>query len=354
MPVAYPFQFPDGSKEGLVGSLLLEDPLIHTNSESLYRLGRVVLSNNSSAKVVVLHSRATATFIYLHRTRPKAQFLEMVGLSSELDGDDSEFILPGQLILGAERTHVVGRAVQDLLCTPVLQDMIRGHSRDELVILPVLREGSKYQITEGLFDSFGYYFDEIVVDAHHLSDKTVSPYQRRVDISCFKDGDLTDKQRKSVRAAVIGDSIASGVVLIGLIERVQQRFQNLRHIEIIAPFATILGLARLAAHINSEIEVRVHIFETVLNALPPNFYYSAHFENPDLHLRPDLESEYRSWWGMTQKGESIADTVCAGYGWSEAFFAPRKQIAMINQQLWMRHRLTIGDVIKRNQVEWPI
>ena len=259
MLVAHQFQFRNDLNETLFGNLFLEDPLVYPDTSNyLYRIGRVMLNNNRSIEIVVLHSLATATFIYLHKTCPSPEFLQLIGLFSGSNGVNSELTLPGQLILGAERTRIVGQAVQDMLCTPILQTMIRGYSRDEVVILPVLREGSKYQITEALFDSYNFHFDEIVVDAHHIFDETVSGYQRRVDITCFKDADLTDKQRKSVRAAFIGDSIASGIVLIGLIERIKERFENLTHIEIIAPFATILGLARLAANINSEIKVRVH------------------------------------------------------------------------------------------------
>ena len=77
--------------------------------------------------------------------------------------------------------------------------------------------------------------------------------------------------------------------------------------------------------------MRVHCFETLLNALPPDYYYSAHFNIPELHIRPDLEAAYRHWWGQDAQGNWIADTACAGYGWSEVFYSPRKQIQMINE-----------------------
>ena len=46
-------------------------------------------------------------------------------------------------------------------------------------------------------------------------------------------------------------------------------------------------------------------------------------------------------------GRWIADTACAGYGWSEVFYSPRKQIEMINGELGERHGLTIVDLIRR-------
>jgi GH15 family glucan-1,4-alpha-glucosidase len=77
-------------------------------------------------------------------------------------------------------------------------------------------------------------------------------------------------------------------------------------------------------------------------------YYSAHYAEPEFHIRPELEDEYREWWGRDAAGNYIADTACAGYGWAEAFFNPRKQIQMIDEQLVARHQLTIADIVRRN------
>jgi hypothetical protein len=92
----------------------------------------------------------------------------------------------------------------------------------------------------------------------------------------------------------------------------------------------------------------MHVFETLLNALPPDYYYSAHFNIPEMHIQPGLEEDYRQWWGMDAEGHAIADTACAGYGWSEVFFSPRKQIEMINSELISRHHMTIGQILRRN------
>jgi len=66
-----------------------------------------------------------------------------------------------------------------------------------------------------------------------------------------------------------------------------------------------------------------------------------------LHFDPRLEEAYRAWWGQDDAGRWIADTACAGYGWSEVFFSPRRQIEMINAELGARHGLTIADLLKR-------
>ncbi len=63
---------------------------------------------------------------------------------------------------------------------------------------------------------------------------------------------------------------------------------------------------------------------------------------------PDLEKTYREWWGVDEDGFEIADTACAGFGWSEVFYSPRKQIQMKNSQLGSRHGLSIADIVKRN------
>ena len=94
--------------------------------------------------------------------------------------------------------------------------------------------------------------------------------------------------------------------------------------------------------------MRVHIFDTLLNALPPDYYYSAHYNDAGIHIQPGIESEYRDWWGLDESGNDIADTACAGYGWSEVFYSPRKQIEMMNSQLMARHNLTIADIVTRN------
>ncbi len=134
-----------------------------------------------------------------------------------------------------------------------------------------------------------------------------------------------------------------------VIAKIKERFEHIEQVEVIAPLATIRGLCNIAQSVVAQdVRVRIHVFETLLNALPPDYYYSAHYNIPELHIRPELQRDYREWWGMDQDGQYVADTACAGYGWSEVFFSPRKQINMINSQLESRHRLTIADIVRRN------
>ena len=232
--------------------------------------------------------------------------------------------------------------------SPVLAEALGACNQDEIVILPVLREGAKFQLTEGVYENLGYYCDEAILDSHHVFDPTVPRYHRRVETTILKDQDISPKQREGKRLALIGDSIASGIVMLGVLGHVGRRFDNVQQVEIVAPFATLRGLARLAYYGPPGVRIRVHLFETILNALAPDYYYSAHYPESGFHIRPDLEAQYRDWWGADADGNNIADTACAGYGWAEAFFNPRKQLQMINEQLTERHELTIAQVVRRN------
>ena len=250
--------------------------------------------------------------------------------------------------MGAGRANLMWKAMQDIFNAPPLRKTITSFKQENLAVFPIAREGLKYQVPEAIYETYGYYTDEVVLDAHHVFDSSVPVYNRKVEMTIFKDKDLNQPQHDNVKVAFIADSIASGLVMKEVITRIKERFRNLERVEVLSPLATIRGLSRIAeSESKNGVKVRVHIFETILNALPPDFYYSAHYNIPEFHIRPDLENEYREWWGKDSTGTMIADTSCAGYGWSEAFYSPRKQIEMINSQLYERHNLTIAEIIRR-------
>lgn len=345
---SYPFQFSDDAREHIQGTLALDDlPPEGALQDHCFRSGRLSLEDGREVALELTHSPATAGFMYLHRMRPEPHLFEILGLARSPAGPE-EIRLPGQVILGAPRAQLISAAIRNTLLSPAMQSLVASTGQDAMVILPVLREGAKFQIAEALYDNYGYYCDEALLDSHHVFDPTVPRYSRRVETTILKDQDISPRQRDGKRLAMIGDSIASGIVMLGVLTHVQRRFDNIDQVEIIAPFATLRGLARLAYYSSPRFQIRVHVFETVLNALPPDYYYSAHFAEPEFHIRPDLEEQYRLWWGQDEAGNYIADTACAGYGWAEAFFNPRKQIQMIDEQLMLRHHLTIADVVRRN------
>ncbi len=349
----YPFKFSDDDRTFIEGSLILEKPLPYKTKKpegsGFYRPGKITLGDVTNLELIFYHTPSTARFIYIERKKPDPRLMEFIGIAPEELEGITTLSLPGQVWMGAGRANLMWKAMQDIFNAPPLRETITSNKQENLAIFPIAREGLKYQVPEAIYETYGYYTDEVILDAHHVFDSSVPVYNRKVEMTLFKDKDLDQPQHDLVKVAFIADSIASGLVMKEVIVRIKERFRNLERVEVLAPLATIRGLSRIAdSECRNGVQVRVHIFETILNALPPDYYYSAHFNVPELHIRPDLEAVYREWWGQDEKGNQIADTTCAGYGWSEAFYSPRKQIEMINEQLSNRHNLTIAEMVRRN------
>lgn len=346
------YQFSEEDQTQINGNLILEKPLPYQappDGSGFFRTSRITLSPEINLELVFYHNPATASFIYLQDKYCNRNAFEIMGLSPKEIEEHGEITLPGQLCMGAKRTKLIGKAMQSIFAAPPLQQTILNHQQHNLAVFPIAREGLKYQVSEAIFDNYGYYCDEIVLDAHHVFDSNVPVYNRKVEMTLFKDKDLDKHQHENISVAFIADSIASGLVMRETITEIKRRFKNLERVEVIAPLATIRGLSRIAdTECRNGVKVRVHVFETILNALPPDFYYSAHYNTPEFHIRPNLEEAYRAWWGEDAQGNKIADTACAGYGWSEVFYSPRKQIEMINGELSHRHKMNIVDLIRRN------
>jgi hypothetical protein len=348
----YPFNFTEDPANQVKGTLELDEPLPY-NSKSqgggFYKSARILLDNGPRLDLVLYDSAPISKFIYLHDGDVDPNLLQLIGLSANDFPGIQRMTLPGQLCMGSDRTKMIGQALMDIIAAPILGPTITSRAQQNMAIFPIAREGLKYQVAEAIFEIFGYYCDEILLDAHHVFDTSVPVYNRKVELGLFKDKDLDKEEHENIIAAFIADSIASGLVMKEVIARINERFTQLEQVEVIAPLATIRGLCRLAAsEYSKQVNVRVHVFETLLNALPPDFYYSAHLPDPELHIRPDMEEAYRQWWGKDGEGNHIADTACAGYGWSEVFYSPRKQIQMMNNELFTRHQLTIDKIVLRN------
>ncbi len=350
--LSYPIEYTEEDASLVRGTLLLENAVsypLNSRGSGFYRPGKIKLEGGAELDLALYHNDATAKFIYLRDERTDADLLKLIGLEQGEIAKIKSLRLPGQLCLGSERTRLIGRAIQGVLGAPNIRTSIARQRQENIAIFPIAREGLKYQVAEALFENHGFYCDEIVLDAHHVFDQSVPVYSRKVEMTLFKDKDLDQQQHEIITTAFIADSIASGLVMREVIEQVYRRFHHIQQVEVISPFATIRGLCRIARRDNlRHIPIRVHSFETLLNALPPDFYYSAHINLPALHIRPDLEQQYRAWWGQDGQGNWIADTACAGYGWSEVFYSPRKQIEMMNGELRSRHGLTIADIVRRN------
>lgn len=347
----YPFAFSEDVTHKIEGSLDLSEPLPykHRTGGGFFRIGKLVINECHPLEIVLYHNEATSKFIYLHDNKPDSNLLDIIGVSSTTPIPAEPQKLPGQLCLGSDRARVIGTAISEIIGAEPLASTFSKYKQQNLAVFPIAREGLKYQVAEAIYSNYGYYCDEIVLDAHHVFDSSVPVYNRTVELTLFKDKDLDHTQKENIAVAFLADSIASGLVIKEVVARVSERFESLKQIEVISPLTTIRGLCRLAqSEANRHIPVRVHVFETLLNALPPDYYYSAHFSDPKFHICPDLETDYRAWWGKDVAGNDIADTACAGYGWSEVFYSPRKQIQMMNSQLQARHGLTIADIVIRN------
>ena len=348
----YPFSFPEEASSSVNGTLELDKPLpFHYNSwgSGFYRTGRIIMDGCATLELVLYHTEATSAFMYLRNSQVDPNQLEIIGLDPSEAKPDSTFLVPGQLCLGSERAKMITKAMKDIFGSPLLKQTISAVKQQNMAVFPIAREGLKYHVSDAIYDNYGYYCDEIILDAHHVFDSSVPVYNRKVEMTLFKDKDLDRIQKEHITVAFLADSIASGLVMKEVIARVNERFDQIKQVEVVSPLATVRGLCRIArSDCAKNTTIRVHVFETLLNALPPDYYYSAHFNIPEFHIRPDLEKEYRDWWGQDAAGNYISDTACAGYGWSEVFYSPRKQIQMMNSQLQTRHNLTIADILRRN------
>lgn len=350
--VEFPFSFIEDSPNQTIGKLELDEAIpyqYNSVGSALFRTGRIKLTDGNNLELVLYHNDATAKFMYLRNSAVDNYLLDIIGLHPENPLDLPVIKLPGQLCLGSDRVKLIGEAINVILKSPIFSPIFEKFKQDNIAVFPIAREGLKYQVLEAIYENYGFYCDEIVLDAHHVFDSSVPVYNRFVELTLFKDKDLDLQQKENISVAFFADSIASGLVMKEVIARVKERFENLKQVEVIAPLATVRGLCRIVqSGISGSYKVRAHVFETILNALPPDYYYSAHFSDPEIHICPSLDKEYREWWGQDDTGKYIADTACAGYGWSEAFYSPRKQIQMMNSQLFARHNLTITDIVRRN------
>lgn len=348
----YKFQFLEDPLNPIHGELTLGEVTSYKDkleNSCFFRQGSLLVNGTHNLDLVFYNNTATEKFIYMRETNLDDKFLQLLGMDNRGFDAARTQTLPGQLCLGPERSSLIGEAMMQIFNSPPLRDTVEKFNQHNLAVFPIAREGLKYQVADALFSNFGFYCDEVVLDAHHVFDSSVPVYNRTVELTLFKDKDLDQHQKENITVAFLADSIASGLVMKEVIARVSERFENLERIEVVSPLATIRGLCRLAqAETTRHVHLRVHIFETILNALPPDFYYSAHFKDPGFHMRQELETAYRDWWGLDKNGLEIAETACAGYGWSEVFYSPRKQIQMMNNQLGARHELTIAEIVRRN------
>ena len=286
--------------------------------------------------------------MYLRNAYPVPNLCEIIGMAPLPEPCEPA----GPVVPGRQHAKLIEQAMLAIFHSPEMRRTLAPYGQQDLAVFPIAREGLKYQVAEAIYNNFGFFCDEIVLDAHHVFDSSVPVYNRKVEMTIFKDKDLDAIQRDHIHVAFLADSIASGLVMKETIKHVKKRFAHIQRIEVIAPLATIRGLSRIARdETPDDIPVRLHCFETLLNALPPDYYYSAHFNIPRTAHPPRPRSSLPPLVGRRCAGRSGGRYGLRGYGWSEVFYSPRKQIQMINSQLQSRHNLTITEIIQRNLAE---
>jgi len=145
---------------------------------------------------VLYHSAATAHFMYVRDCAVDAHLLDLVGLPREetvrLAGG---CVCPGSSAWSrahrAHRPRCAGRGGR-----AAARPSHRRCTQKNIAVFPIAREGLKYQVAEALQSNHGYYCDEVVLDAHHVFDSSVPVYNRKVELTVFKDKDLNQGQRR--------------------------------------------------------------------------------------------------------------------------------------------------------------
>ena len=69
--------------------------------------------------------------------------------------------------MGSERSYLIAQAILYAFGAPPLNPTLTCHQQHNLAVFPIAREGLKYQVTEAIYNTCGFYCDEIVLDAHH-------------------------------------------------------------------------------------------------------------------------------------------------------------------------------------------
>ncbi len=106
----HPIDYADDAHGRILGELALED--VSENiapGATAWRTGQIALQSGQSLDVVLTHSPATAGFMYLHRMPMHTHLFDLLDLPMP-ESAPADLALPGQVILGAPRTKLVGSA----------------------------------------------------------------------------------------------------------------------------------------------------------------------------------------------------------------------------------------------------
>lgn len=323
-PASYTFSLPD-----IRGHLMLDAPI--SDDMGAYRTGRIALDSGRSLSLVCRHSTAAAALTYLHQIQIDDDWRRLVGLPDQTGSQTMP--APAQFVLGNERARLLSRGIRDMLSTTDLNNALKQTASEQIAAIPILREGAHLGLSDGLRTACGYALEELPIAARRAESSA------QIALS-FQDQILTDAHRERMVLALVGGNISDGQTHIAILNFLHRRFPRLTHIELMAPQASLQGMARLLALAGPGLTLRAHLFETPLDG-------DAHFPHPEFHIRPDLASAYRAWWGRDPMGFPIATMPCAGTDGSIPLFDPLRQIRTLNALLKERHRTTLSHVFTR-------
>ena len=212
----YPFSFQEDLFNQMTGMLELHEPFsypINTQENGFCRHGRIRLEDGKGMDLVLYHNQATTKFMYMRDWRVEKHLLEIIGADPALAEAHEMVRFPGQLCLGPKRTKMIGEAMDAMLIAPVFASTFEKYGQENFAVFPIAREGLKYKVHEAIYENYGLYCDEIVLDAHHVFNSAVPVLNRSVEFTLFKDKDLDQKQKENIAVAFVADSIASGLVM---------------------------------------------------------------------------------------------------------------------------------------------
>lgn len=323
-PASYTFSLPD-----IRGHLTLDAPI--NDDFGAHRTGRLVLDSGRSLSLVCRHSAAAAALTYLHQIQIDDDWRRLIGLPNQTGSQT--MTAPAQFVLGNERARLLSRGIRDMLNTTDLNGTLKQIASEHIAAIPILREGAHFGLSDNLRTTCGYDIEELPITARRAETS------QQIALS-FQDQILTDAHRERMALALVGGNISNGQAHTAILDFLHRRFPRLTRVELLAPQASLQGMARLLAFASPGLTLRAHLFETPLDG-------DAHFPHPEFHIRPDLASVYRAWWGRDPMGFPIATMPCAGIDGAIPLFDPLRQIRILNTLLKERHRTTLSRIFTR-------
>ena len=139
MGFRYKFSFRESEELRFNGELYLNDS--ESDGEVGFREGTINVEDGGRINLILCNSPSTSAFMYTSERKISEQYWRLFGINIPIP--ENKVALPGQLILGPERTRLVQGGVKDLLSSPQFKKLLENKDQENIITLPVLREGVK-------------------------------------------------------------------------------------------------------------------------------------------------------------------------------------------------------------------